>query len=184
MITYNDIYEAARKERHSNQLQKLSPTFVRDVAVYLKEKQEIAMKDGDVFSDMIIKTKKQLENATTLFRELLLLRRKKILNLVLVAAETGVSKKDFLNMFIFERNLFESLMQCVETSEAEFREIFNSRDDVGSLNTMVVFLEDVDNFMSMEGKEMGPYGKGDVANLPNDICEILIGDKKVKKVDM
>ena len=90
MITYNDIYEAARKERYSTPLQPISKNFVEEVANYLREKKEIASKQDDDFSDVIIKTKKQLENAMTLFKELMLRRRKKILNLVLIAAETGI----------------------------------------------------------------------------------------------
>ncbi len=65
MITYNDIYEASRKERYSDQLQQLSKNFVNEVADYLKEKKEIASKQEDVFPDVIVKTKKQLENAMT-----------------------------------------------------------------------------------------------------------------------
>ena len=84
MITYNDIYEAARKERYSEQLQKLPNKFIDDVAGYLAEKKEIASKEDDSFSDIIIKTKKQLENAKTLFKELTTRRRKKILNLILL----------------------------------------------------------------------------------------------------
>ena len=92
MITFNDIYEAAKKERYSEQLQAIPKNFVSEVAVYLKEKKDIAAKNDDEFSDIILKTKKQLENAMTLFNELMVRRKKKILNLVLVAAETGISK--------------------------------------------------------------------------------------------
>ncbi len=51
MITYNDIYEAARKERYSEQLQSLGKNFVEEVAEYLKDKKEMASKEDDVFSD-------------------------------------------------------------------------------------------------------------------------------------
>ena len=62
MITYNDIYEAARKERYSKQLQSLPKKFVYDIAIYLKEKQGVVFKGEDILSDTSIKTKKQLEN--------------------------------------------------------------------------------------------------------------------------
>ena len=75
MITYNDIYEASRKERYSEQLQKIPKNFISEVSNYLKEKKEIAAIVDDVFADVIIKTKKQLENAVTLFKELMLRRR-------------------------------------------------------------------------------------------------------------
>ena len=98
MITYNDIYEAEKKESYSEQLQALPKNFVREVSDYLKEKKEIASKENDIFSDVIIKTKKQLENAVLLFKQLMLRRKKKILNLVFIASETGISKQDFENM--------------------------------------------------------------------------------------
>ena len=105
MITYNDIYEAARKERYSEQLQQIPKNFVSEFSKYLKEKKEVASKEEEDFSDTAIKTKKQLENATTLFKELIIRRRKKILNLVLIAAETGISKQDFENMLAIEKEL-------------------------------------------------------------------------------
>ena len=117
MIIYNDIYEASRKERYSEQLQKIPKNFISEVSNYLKEKKEIAAKEDDVFSDVIIKTKKQLENAVTLFKELMLRRRKKLLNLVLVAAEVGISKQDFENMLQIEKDLFEELMKCIDVSD-------------------------------------------------------------------
>ena len=123
MITYNDIYEAARKERYSEQLQSLGKNFVEEIAEYLKDKKQLASKDDDVFSDAIAKTKKQLENAVTLFNELMLRRRKKILALVLIAAETGISKQDFENMLNFERGLFEEMMKSIDYTDKKIQEI-------------------------------------------------------------
>ena len=111
MITYKDIYEAAKKERYSENLQPIPKSFVKDVAKYMKEKKEVAFREGDVFSDVLMKTKKQLENAVTLFQELMRRRRKKILHLVLIASETGISKQDFDNMLLIEKSLFQDLMQ-------------------------------------------------------------------------
>ena len=80
MITYNDIYEASRKERFSESLQPLPKTFVNEVSDYFRDKKEIASKDDEGFSDVIMKTKKQLENARIIFKELMRIRRKKLLN--------------------------------------------------------------------------------------------------------
>ena len=82
-------------------------------------------KESEDFSDVIIKTKKQLENATTLFKELIIRRRKKILNLVLIATETGISKQDFENMLAIEKELFEGLMSCMDASEKKLNESLN-----------------------------------------------------------
>ena len=78
MITYNELYDALRKERYSEQLQPIPKNFVKEVAAYLKDKKEIANKDSDEFSDAVTKTKKQFENSIAIFKELMLRRKKKI----------------------------------------------------------------------------------------------------------
>ncbi len=178
MITYNDIYEASRKERYAEQLQPLPKNFVSEVAAYLKEKREIASKDNDVFSDVIVKTKKQLENAITLFKELILRRKKKILNLVLVASETGISKQDFENMLSFEKTLFEEFMKSIDVSEKALSDSLNGSSEETQKNELVVFREHAEEFIGLDGGKMGPYEKGQIANLPKEITRILIDSGK------
>lgn len=173
MITYNDIYESARKERYSEQLQKLPKNFVLDVASYLKEKRGMASKEDDMFSDVIIKTKKQLENAITLFKELMLRRRKKILNLVLIATETGISKKDFDNMLDFEKSVFEELMKCIDSSDKKLNDLLNGKKEE-QRSKLILFKKDVGEFVGFEGKKMGPYKKGQLINIQKEIANILV----------
>jgi DNA replication initiation complex subunit (GINS family) len=183
MITYSDLYEAARKERYSEQLQPLQKNFITEVAEYLKEKKQLSLKEDDIFSDMIVKTKKQLENATTLFRELMIRRRKKILNLVLIAAETGISKQDFNNMLSFEKSLFEELIKNIENSDKKINELLN-REKVEELkNELVIFKTDVEEFLDIEGEKIGPFQKGQIANIPKEIAKILIEDDKAEVVE-
>jgi DNA replication initiation complex subunit (GINS family) len=180
MITYNDIYESSRKERYSEQLQVLPKNFIQEVSNYIKEKKEIAGKEDDVFSDVIIKTKKQLENAITLFKELMLRRRKKILGLVLVASEIGISKQDFENMLPVEKELFEELMKGIDIADKKINEILNGKKEEEFKNTLISFKEDVQEFVGLEGEKMGPFEKGQIANLPKEIAKILIEDNKVE----
>jgi DNA replication initiation complex subunit (GINS family) len=183
MITYNDIYEASRKERYSEQLQPLPKNFINEVADYLKEKREISSKETDLFSDVIVKTKKQLENAITLFKELILRRKKKILNLVLIAAETGISKQDFDNMLQFEKTLFEDLMKSIDVSEKKLNEMLNGGSGETQKNELIVFKDFVDEFIGLDGGKMGPFEKGEIANLPKEIAKILVDSGKVEKVE-
>ena len=184
MITYKDIYEAAKKERYSENLQPIPKNFVKDVAKYLKEKKDFSGKDEEVFSDTLIKTKKQLENDITLFQELLRRRRKKILNLVLIASETGISKQDFENMLLLEKSLFEDLMKCIECSDKKLNEALNGdKEEEVSGNLLIVFREDVSEFISPEGEKYGPYSEGDLANLPKQIANIFIEDEKANLME-
>ena len=183
MITYNDIYEASRKERYSERLQKLGKNFVIDVADYLRDKKEMAAKESDEFSDLIIKTKKQLENAITLFKELMLRRRKKILTLVLIAAETGISKQDFENMLLFEKELFEEFMKCIDASDKTMNELMHGKANGDVMNELVVFLDDVEEFLGLGQEKMGPFAKGQMANIPKNVAQILVEDKKCEIVE-
>ena len=182
MITYNDVYEAARKERYSEQLQSLPKNFIAEVSEYLKEKKDISSKEEDVFSDVIIKTKKQLENAITLFKELMLRRRKKILNLVLIAAETGISKQDFENMLTIEKELFEELMKCIDGSDKKLSETLNGKSENSEKHELVTFSEDIDELVDLSGEKLGPFEKGQIANIPNEVAKILIDDGKAELV--
>ena len=183
MITYSDLYEAARKERYSEQLQPLQKNFITEVAEYLKEKKQLSLKEDDIFSDMVVKTKKQLENAITLFRELMIRRRKKILNLVLIAAETGISKQDFENMLSFEKSLFEELIKNIENSDKKISEILDGKSTEELKNELVTFKTDVEEFLDMEGEKIGPFQKNQVANIPKEIAKILIGDGKAEVLE-
>lgn len=179
MITFNDIYEASRKERYSEKLNALPENFISEVADYLSEKREASLA-GDAFSEDVVKTKKQLENATTLFKELLNRRKKKILNLILIATETGASKKDFENMFDFEKELFDSLMKCVETSDKKVVEMLNSGNGKNSGNQKVKFKEDVGEFVGLDGEKIGGFKKDEVTELPKQIAQILIEGGKAE----
>ena len=184
MITFNDIYEASRKERYSEKLQFLPENFISDLAEYLKEKREMSLKKEDVFSDVIDKTKKQLENAITLFKELMNRRRKKILNLILVASETGISKKDFDNMFDFEKELFEGLMKSMDFSDKKISNILNGKnklkEEANSLK--IIFMENVEEFVNLDGKIIGPFSKGQNADIAGVVARILIDGGRAEEL--
>lgn len=183
MITYNDIYESCRKERYTEPLQQLPKNFIEEVSVYLREKKEIASKEDDDFSDVILKTKKQLENAITLFKELMLRRRKKILNLVLIASETGISKQDFENMLEVEKELFEKIMKEIDSSDKKINSNLNGRKEEDAKNDLVSFKEDVEEFVGFDGEKVGPFEKGQIANLQKEIAKILVEDGRAEIVN-
>jgi DNA replication initiation complex subunit (GINS family) len=183
MITYNELYELLRKERYSEELQNLPKNFLGDVSKYLKEKKEFSSKDDDVFSDVSMKNKKKLENAISIFRELLTRRRKKILNLAFVASMTGISKKDFENLLSFEKDLFEDLVKSLERSEKDLNGAMNGNEEVEMKHLLVRFLDDVEEFLDMEGNEVGPFKKGEVANLERELIDVLKGDGRVEVLD-
>ncbi|MEK6919217.1 MAG: hypothetical protein AABW73_04215 [Nanoarchaeota archaeon] len=187
MITYNDIYEALRKERYSEQLQTLTKKFLRDIAEYFDDKKKSSEKEESLSGETSSKGKKQLENAISMFKELMLRRKKKILNLVFIAAETGLSKRDFENLLPFEKSLFEKIMDSVEISDRELKEIMKGSEEVTTLiskeNMLIVFKEDIEEFLDLEGNKTGPFAKGEIASINSDIAKILIGGGKAENVE-
>jgi len=184
MITYNELYDALRKERYSEQLQPIPKNFIKEVADYLKDKKEISEKESDDFSDTITKTKKQFENSIAIFRELILRRKRKILDLAFVAAETGISKRDFENMLAVEKESFDDIMKSLEKGDKKIAKMLKgAEDDEKSKNKMIVFVQDTDEFLDLDGNKLGPFKKGDVANLSEEIANILIVDKKADAIE-
>lgn len=184
MLTYNDIYEALRKERYSEQLQQLGKNFVQEVTAYLKEKKTISEKSEDMFSEAISKTKKQFENAISMFKELMLRRKKKLLNLAFVAAETGISKRDYENMLNFEKETFDKIMKSMEEGDKNLIKLLNGQEqEEKKKNKLITFLQDTDEFLGLDGEKLGPFKKGDISNLPVEIANILIVDNKAESVE-
>lgn len=182
MITYNDLYEVLRKERYSEQLQPIPKNFIKEVSAYLNDKKEIANKKNDDFSDTILKTKKQFENSISIFKELILRRKKKILDLAFVAAETGISKRDFENMLAIEKESFDGIMKALESGDKKIQEVLKGKENEKKKNKMIVFLDDTDEFLDLEGEVLGPFKKGDLINVAEEIANILIVDEKAEGV--
>jgi len=184
MLTYNDIYELLRKEKFSETLQQLPKNFLIDVAEYLNEKKEQSAMGSDLFTDSVAKTKKQLENSIAIFKEMMLRRKKKLLNLVFVAAETGIMKRDYENMLGLERELFEKMVKSFEESEKELSNVFlQKKIDEKKKNRMIIFNQDVEQFVDLLGNTAGPFASGELANIENEVAEILVSGGKASFVD-
>ena len=52
-----------------------------------------------------------------------------------------------------------------------------------SKNELVVFKKDVGEFLDLEGEKVGPFEKGQMANIPKEIAKILIEDDKAEVVE-
>ena len=185
MITYHDIYEIIRKEKYSETLQPLPKNFIIDVSEYLNEKRVESAKEDDLFLDASAKSKKQFENSISLFKELILRRKKKLLNLVFVAAETGIMKRDYENMVSFEREEFEKLVKAFEEGDRELAKMIKGRqgEHEQAKHKMILFTQDAEQFVDMSGGVVGPFVNGELANLDSDVAQIIVSSGKANFVD-
>lgn len=183
MITFSDIYEAMRKEKYSEQLQPLPKKFLFEASEYFREKKEFLDKESDSFSDVVLRDKKKLENAMASFKDLIRTRKKKILNLAYVASEVGINKKDFENLLGFEKDLFEEVVRSLESADETMNEDMSGGSKNEVSHKLVRFVEDVPEFLNFEGEAVGPFDKGEIANLENEFVEILEKDKRVEVLE-
>jgi len=184
MITFSDIYEAMRKEKYSEQLQSFPSKFLVEVSQYFKEKKEFLNKEEDSFSDMSLRNKKKLENALSSFRDLIRIRKKKILNLAFVSSEVGINKKDFENLLSFEKDLFEEIVKSLERSEGNMNADMGDAGKDERKHELVRFLEDVPEFLNFDGNTVGPFSKSEIANLEKELIDILEKDKRVEIIEV
>ncbi len=187
MLSYNDLFEYLRKEKYGEQLQKLANDFVSGFTEFMVELTKGFSKDEDSFLDDSLIVKKQHENSIAIFKELMLRRKRKILNLVFVAAETGVMKKDFEDMLSFEKNLFEVLVEKVSSADKELSKLMNgngkkSKSSKKISGKKVKLLDKVEEFVGLSGDAVGPFEKDTVAELDSQVAEILIESGKAEEV--
>ncbi len=183
MLTYNDLYELLRKEKYSETLQLIDKNFLTDFSEYLKKLREESKGESDLFSNTAMESKKQLENSIAIFRGLILRRKKKLLQLVFVAAETGIMKRDYETMFEFEKKVFDSLVKSLEQGDKDLSLILNGKNESKIENKMIIFSENVESFIDMSGSPIGPFIKGDLVNLDSKVSDILVSSGKANYVD-
>ena len=183
MIGYDELYELLRKEKYGDALQQLPKNFVLDFSDYLNEIKSVKDSDSDMFNSGELKVKKQLENVISIFRELMLRRKKKILNLVFVATETGIMKKDFENMLEHEREVFERMIKSFEEGDKKLGKMLNGRKEQEEKFRLVLFNQEVEQFVNHKGEAIGPYAAGELVNLEADIGKILVDSGKAAFVD-
>ncbi len=184
MISYNELYEVLRKEKYSEPLQQLPKNFLLDVTEFFSDKKIQGNVESDLFQDSVLKAKKQLENAIAIFKELVLRRKKKLLSLVFVAAETGIMKRDYENMLPFERDVFDKLVKAVEDGDKELSRTLNgTKGNAENMFRMILFNDNVEEFVDMDGKVIGPFASGELANLESKVAGILVSGGKAGYVD-
>ncbi len=182
-MDYTELYELLRKEKYADSLQTLPKGFVDDFSTYLRERRASLADSSDLFSEEGLKSKKQFENALSIFKELMRIRKRKILNLVFVASETGIMKRDFSTMLSFEQALFERLVLAVEDADKELQQQLHGARAILGENKMVIVRQPIAEFVDMNGGVIGPFDTGALVNLDAKVADILLAEQKVSLVD-
>ena len=191
IITYETLFEILRREKFKEEIQKLPDNFIENTIKYLQEKQEILtsqQQKQSIFSSESTKTQKQLENTKKLLKELYEKRESKIIQLALIASRIK-EEQDLSNILPSEKILFLSirevldkakndlLINLLEAKNPQIKEI----KQVDQLKLkMVKFINPLPQFLGTDQKIYGPFIENDIANLPSEIAELLIKNKRAE----
>ena len=137
-----------------------------------------------MLSEEAIKDKKNFENSISIFKELMLRRKKKILGLVFMASETGIMKRDYSNLLDFEQNIFDNLVKVMNEGDMKLNELLSGgTKKENEKNKMIIMKEKIEEFVDLNGDNIGPFEKGQLANLDKEVAEILVSGGKATFVD-
>jgi len=112
-------------------------------------------------------------------------RKKKLLNLVFVAAETGIMKRDYENMMPFERDVFDKIVKAFEEGDKSLARVMNGKKEGEEADKMklILFNQNIEQFVDMSGNVIGPFVSGELANLEGQVSEILVSGGKASFID-
>lgn len=190
ILTYETLYEAVRKERSREELQKLEPTFYTDVRAYLTEKQQThddTLAKNDIFSqNEREKTNTQLLNIKKLIKEIYDLRERKIINMAINKSRTGSNIIDTSNLLPEELPFYESTLTVLDQHRHSILiNIQNMRapdiiPEPTPDRTVVKFTQAIESFVDEDLQLYGPYDINDEAELPHKLAQVLINQGKAQ----
>ena len=205
-ITYETLFELLKREKDTADLQKLEPTFFDNFVEYLNEKKDMMNKDDALFSyDEKKKVEKQIDNARRLIKEIYERREKKILNIALIKSRTKShvidtsalldNEKKFLGdvekiLNAYRETVIYNVMDGKQLSQIKHQEK-EAKEEINTASgaeketkttKLVRFLYPVPKFVGTELEEYGPFAEEDIANLPAEIADLLVGKGKVEEI--
>jgi DNA replication initiation complex subunit (GINS family) len=204
-ITYEALYEILRKEKFASELQKLNPSFFKDIVKYLDEKAALLQaqtSNSSMFASAEAKKISfQLNNVKKIIKDIYERRENKIVQLALSASRLK-QKIDASSMLAEEKELFNNMLEKLNNFREDILEAILSSntpkireplpkplktapiDTTQESNGLLTlrFIEDIPKFVGQDLQVYGPFEKEDIANLPSKIANLLIKNSRAEQI--
>ncbi len=190
IITHEALYEILSKEKTRQELQKIDPSFLKQLSSYLEEKEIIlkSQKEKNSFPEEIKNTEKQLKTIRQIANEIIERRKRKILDLALLNSRTE-NATEAKNLLENEEDLYNSILSSLtqfsikEKSEpAPESKVLKNQNLENTNTTLIRFMRSVPRFVGADCSVYGPFVKEDVANLPEKTAQVLINKNRAEKI--
>ena len=87
-------------------------------------------------------------------------------------------------MLVFERELFDKMVKAFEDNEKEISKVLIAKKDgEKNKNRMIIFNQNVEQFVDMTGSLIGPFASGELVNIDSEVAGILVSGGKASFVD-
>ena len=203
IITYETLYDILRREKNRPELQELPETFTKDLISYLKKKKEILQsqeKKKSIFTSIEVqKTRKQIESIQKIIKELYERRESKIIQVALISSRTSIDTEEKSVMLPEEEKFYneiskkldyyrENILYQLSNGDAPKIEIKEKPKDLKKPEKpkktakKIKFLADIPKFIGTDLETYGPYGNQETIEIPNEIADLLIKQKKAEEI--
>jgi DNA replication initiation complex subunit (GINS family) len=160
-ISFELIRKIQREEQRVPKLTKLPEGFYDSLSAYLDQKRK--MKEDR-------RTALEMKNIELLLEDIFNRRERKILNFAIIAARTGIPPE---NLSEEEMEFFNKIVDTIKQRRNEnLKKMLGDKKE--ELATLIVFKEEVPEFVALDEKTYGPFKKGDIAKLPEENMRVLI----------
>lgn len=160
-ISFELIRRIQREEQRVPKLTKLPEDFYISLSAYLEQKRNLK-------EDR--RTALEMKNIELLLEDIFNRRERKILNFAIIAARTGIPPE---NISMDEREFFDRIVAEIKGRRNDsLRKMLGDKKE--ELANLIVFKEDVPEFVALDEKTYGPFKKGDIAKLPEENMKMLV----------
>jgi len=170
MITFDLIRKIQREEQRSPKLAKIPDDFYSAIVSYVQQKKQIAEKDDR-------KGVLEVKSIERLVEDVFDRRERKIVTAAVNTARTNIQPE---NMVEEEKDFFDLVAGTIrQRRETSLRKMFTS--ERGEQAELIVFRDEVPEFVGSDMKNYGPFKKGDIAKLPDENMKLLINQGVVEQ---
>lgn len=204
VITYETLYDILRREKARPELQELPNNYLEDLINYIKKKREILESQESkksIFTSIEVqKTRKQIENIQKIIKELYERRESKLIQLALIASRTNIGTDEKRVMLPEEQEFYEEVtnklnffrenllyelsigkLPKIELTHYKPKDLKIVEEPNKSTRSLKV-LCDIPKFVGTDLETYGPFKEEDITEIPHEIAELLIKQKRAEEI--